>query len=252
MSPFIRTAVTICILLSILASPMALSRETSILFLPRHIDAPDGQVSLFADYGSIQSDGRVPVYLVNKSADDLVLKSQDGDIYLKLQYQDSDGNWMRAQPHGYSWCGNSYTTRTVRSGSYLLVSGYQPINGVPHTVRFGLHSQEIEVVSNSGDGVVAELDIKRASSDVMSIREGTFEYVSKVALSDLLVENKMDHMRDLRRIAISELASDRFDPEESRRVLLRVRDRRPEMAKEVDRATQALDRRLIESGAKLN
>ncbi len=248
MSPFIRAALTVCILFSILATSTVLSRETSIIFLPSHIEAPDGRVSLFADYGSLQGDGRVPVYLVNKSAQDLVLNTQDGDIYLKLQFKDSDGNWVRAQPHGYSWCGNSYTKRTVPAGHYLLVSGYQPINGVVHTVRYRLYSQDIDVVSNTGDGVIAELDIQRASSDVMSIREGAFDYVSEVALSDLPVENKMDHMRDLREMAIWELASGRFDPEESRQVLLRVRERSPEMTKTVDGAVQILDRRLAESG----
>jgi len=251
-SPFTRTAFTVCILLSILASPAALTRETSILLLPSHIEAPDGQVSLFADYGSMQSNGRVPVYLVNKSVEDLVLNSQDGDIYLKLQFQDSDGNWVRAQPHGYSWCGNSYVTRTVRAAYYLLVNGYQPINGIPHTVRYRLYSQDIEVVSNAGDGVVADLDIRRASSDVMSIHEGTFEYVSRVALSDMPMENKMDHVRDLRGMAIWELASDRFDPEKSRQILLRVRERNPEMIEAADRAIQKLNKRLTESGAKSN
>lgn len=248
MSPFIRTVFTVCLLLSILATPTALSSETSILLLPNHIEAPDGRVSLFADYESIQGNGRVPVYLVNKSAQDLVLNTQDGDIYLKLQYKDSDGNWVRAQPHGYSWCGNSYVTRTIPTGHYLLVSGYQPINGVARTVRYRLYSQEIEVVSNTGDGVVADFDIKRASSDVMSLREGTFEHVSRIALSDMPVENKMDHMRDLRGMAIRELASDRFDAEESRQVLLRVRERIPEMNEAVDRAIQMLNMRLAESG----
>lgn len=243
MSPFMRTAFTACMLLSILAPLKVLARETSNLLLPGHIQASEGQVSLFADYGSIQTNGRVPVYLVNKSAKDLVLNAQDGDIYLKLQYQDTDGNWVRAQPHGYSWCGNSYVRRKVRSGYYLLVSGYQPINGTPRPVRYRLYSQAIEAVSNTGDGVVADLDIKRASSDVMSIHEGTFEYVSKVALSDMPVENKMDHMRDLRRTAIWAIASGRFDPEESLQVLLRVREGNPEMIEAADRAIRMLNKR---------
>ena len=246
MSPFIRNTCTVCLLLSIVATPVAMGGETSILLLPGHVEAPDGQVSLFADYGSPQGNGRVPVYLVNKSTRDLVLNTQDGDIYLKLQYQDADRNWVRAQPHGYSWCGNSYITRTLRRGHYLLVSGYQPINGVSRTVRYNLYSQDISVTSNTGIGVVADLDIERASSDVMSVREGTFEYVSKVALSDVPVENMMDHMRDLRETAIWELASGRFEPEESHQVLLRIREHNPEIAAAADRAIRRLNPQLTE------
>ncbi len=252
MSRFTRTVFTVCALLSILAPAKALSGETSNLLLPRHIEAPDGHVSLFADYGSMQSNGRVPVYLVNKSAEDLVLNTQDGDIYLKLQYHDADGNWVRAQPHAYSWCGNSYVRRTVRSVHYLLVSGYQPINGMPRTVRYRLYSQDIDLVSNTGDGVVADLDIKRASSDVMSVHTGSFEYVARVASSETPVENKMDHIRDLRERAIWELASDRFDAKDSLRVLLGARERNPDMIDVIDRSIRELNRRLTESDAESN
>lgn len=244
MSPRISTAQVACLLLAVFASLAARSAEVSTVFLPGHIEAREGQVSLFADYGSIQTNGRVPVYLINKSSEDLVLNTQDGDIYLKLQYQDSDGNWVRAQPHGYSWCGNSYMTRTVRPGYYVVVSGYQPNNGVPRTVRYKLYSQDIKISSNPGDGVVADTDIKRASSDVMSIREGSFEYVSRVSLSDVPVENRMDHIRDLRRTAIWELASDRFEPNESRKILLQIREKSPDMLKAVDRTMRMLDQRL--------
>lgn len=148
------------------------STELSNFFLPGHIEAEDGQISLYADYGSIQTDGRVPVYLVNRSANELVLNAQDGDIYLKLQFQDSDGSWVRAQPHAYSFCGNSYSRRTLKPGNYLLVNGFQPINGTPSTIRYELYSQDIALSSNIGFGVVLESDIERASSDAMSLREG--------------------------------------------------------------------------------
>lgn len=247
MSQYIHSSLTTFVLLVALASPIAVSAETSIVFLPGHIQAEDGQVSLFADFGSIQTNGRVPVYLVNKSSHDLVLNTQDGDIYLKLQFQDSDGHWIRAQPHGYSWCGNSYVTRTVRPGYYMLVSGYQPINGEPRAVRYKLYGQEIELSSNAGDGVVDDTDIKWASNDVMSIREGSFEHVSKVALDDEPVENKMDHIRDIRETAIWELSSDRFDPSESRQILRQVREHRPDMFEAADSAIRRIDQRSADN-----
>ena len=246
-------------LLWLLASDALCTEVLSVALLPSHIQAEDGQVTLFADYGSLRSDGSVPVYLINKSPEDLILDAQDGRIYLKLQYQDAAGNWVRAQPHTYSWCGNSYMAwRRVPSGDYLLVSGYQPLQGVASTIRYHLYAPEegflqygqgVEISSNPGNGVVAEADIRDASIDVMSIHEGSFEHVSQVALSEVPVESDFVLIgeRDLRPIAILELASKRFDPDESRKILLRVREQSPEMAEQVGTAIYRLERRGAEN-----
>ena len=244
MSSFIRAAFSSLVIALVLVSHTATGAESSNLFLPSHVEAPDGQVSLYADYGGVQSDGRVPVYLVNKTSEALVLDAQDGDIYLKLQYQDADGNWVRAQPHGYSWCGVSYREWELPPGRYLLFRGYQPINGAAQTVRYRAYSQSMEIVSNSGMGVVAEADIRLASNDVLSIEESSFERLTEIALSPVPVENRMDHMRDLRASAIRALGSDRFDAEEGRTVLLRVLDSGSDMTDEVTRALQNIDRRM--------
>ncbi len=206
MTSTIRALTAMLLILAILTSPAAMSRENSLLLLPAHIEAPDVGVSLVADYGSARSDGRIPVYFINNTAKDVVLNAQDGDIYMKLEYQDADGNWVRAQPHAYSWCGNSYIDRTIRPGYFIEVLGYQPRNGALHTIRYSLYSQDIELASNVGVGVVASQDVERAANDAMSIREGTFEHVVEIATSDAATLNAMDHMRDLRRIAIWELA----------------------------------------------
>ena len=257
--PKISVVLTACSLLIVFMSPVILGAGSSVAFLPSHIKAEDGKVSLFADYGSLRSDGSVPVYLINKSPEDLILDAQDGRIYLKLQYQDAAGNWVRAQPHTYSWCGNSYMAwRRVPSGDYLLVSGYQPSQGVASTIRYHLYAPEegflqygqgVEISSNPGNGVVAEADIRDASVDVMSIHEGSFEHVSQVALSEVPVESDFVLIgeRDLRPIAILELASKRFDPDESRKILLRVREQSPEMAEQVGRAIYRLERRGAEN-----
>ncbi len=44
-------------------------------------------LALIADYEH-PSKGTIPVYLVNRSGEDISLSSQDGDVYLKLEYQD--------------------------------------------------------------------------------------------------------------------------------------------------------------------
>ena len=244
MSPRIGTALAIAAVFFLFVLPASSGAETSNMFLPRHVEAADGTVSLYADYDAIQSDGRVPVYLINKTGKELAINTQDGDIYLKLEYQDSSGEWARAQPHGYSWCGNSYVQRMLAPGHHWVVNGYQPINGQRRTIRYKLYGQDIELSSNAGDGVVAHNDIQRASSDVMSIHNGSFEYVAQIALSDSPVENNMDHMRDLRSVAIRELASERFDPAQSKEVLLKIRERRPELDRVVGYTLQKVDERL--------
>ncbi len=240
----IRAASIVVTLTLILFAHAAFSRESSNFLLPAHVDAPDGQVTLYADYGGVQTDGYVPVYLVNKSADALTIEAQDGDIYLKLQYQDEDGNWIRAQPHRYSWCGNSYYEVELQPGFFVLLRGYQPINGVAQTVRYRAYAQSVEIVSNSGMGVVAEADIQNASTDAMSIQDMGFERVREIALSTEPVENNMDHIRDLRGIAIRALGSDRFDPKASRAVLLGIRDGGSDMARYAVSALEQLDRRV--------
>ena len=52
-----------------------------------------------------------PVYLINAGTNDVDLGAQDGDVYLKLEVMDAQGRWVRAQPHAFSWCGNSYFNR---------------------------------------------------------------------------------------------------------------------------------------------
>lgn len=245
----IRNIIVVCLIMLAGASTSVQSAESSILFLPGHIKAEDGQVSLFADYGSIGTNGRVPVYLVNQSTEPLMLNTQDGDIYLKLEFKDESGRWIRAQPHAYSWCGNSYMYRpVVRPGHYVLTSGYQPINGVSRTIRYRLHSQAIELSSNIGIGVVADADIERASRDAMSVKEGDFDFVSRIALSEAPVENNMDHIRDLRSSAIWQLGSGRFDAEKSMEVLLVVRDTNPELEQSANYALQKLGK---PSGARI-
>ena len=243
MSLKFRTYLAATILVGIFSFANSLASGTSNLFLPGHVVAEKGEITLYADYGSVGTDGRVPVYLVNRTSEALTINVQDGDIYLKLQYQESDGSWVRAQPHRYSWCGNSYYEHTVPADQYILISGYQPINGIPKTIRYELYSQSFGISSNSGFGVVAEKDINQASGDALSIRAGSFEYVSGVALSLEPVVNDLDHITDLRDSAIWELSTGRLDKDLSRKVLLQVIETSPEMAQLAEGALKRLDQR---------
>ena len=111
-------------------------------------------------------------------------------------------------------------------------------------IRYRQYGQEVEVWSNAGDGVVDHIDIQRASSDAMSIRNRSFEFVVRIALSDTLFENNAHHIGDPRATAIWELSSKRFDPEKSKELLLKVRERHPEYERHVERALLRIDLRL--------
>src|SRR5258708_1073165 len=52
--------------------------------LPRHIPAPQGVLTLFADYPAAGQLG-IPLYLVNRTSSAVSFPAQDGDIYLKLE-----------------------------------------------------------------------------------------------------------------------------------------------------------------------
>lgn len=207
--------------LTISTSTLGDSRNRHISFLPSHVIAPEGIVTLFADYNN-QIGSNVPVYLVNRSQKELELSSQDTDIYLKLEFEVAEGTWQRAQPHISSWCGNSYVQVNLNPGYFLKIKGYKPLKGQEARVRYALYGQVFYLNSNVETGIVSEIDISRASSDAMSISEGDFDFVAEVALGRRIVVNRMDHIKDLRRYAIFELGNDRHDKEMALAVLLKI------------------------------
>jgi hypothetical protein len=142
--------------------------------LPVQIAAPDGQLSLFADYNAVGKDG-VPLYLVNRTGRTIQFSGQDGDIYIKLESRMSDGRWQRAQAHSNSFCGNSYTPVSLPPGQHLLLKGYQPPDGRPAKVRFTMQNGEA-LVSNVGDGLVAQQDLDDAARDDMVRERVPFSY----------------------------------------------------------------------------
>src|SRR5262249_26871134 len=82
-----------------------------IVGLPAGAAAPEGKLTLYADYDSAR-DEHVKVYLINRTGRTLDIPNQDGDPYLKLEARQSGADpWQRAQRHLYSDCGNSYMSR---------------------------------------------------------------------------------------------------------------------------------------------
>lgn len=219
--------------------------------LPKQVKVEPGKVTLFADYAGKWPIGIIPVYLINASTNDVNLESQDGDVYLKLEVQDSQGKWVRAQPHAFSWCGNSYfNPPKVRPGHFLTIEGYQPDKGDKRKIRFSLYHQEITLSSNVGEGLASARDIDLASRDAMALRDGSVEFVCKVALGEIQLTNEMDHVKDLQGAAISQLgSSEKFDATASHQVLLEVIKRFPKRRDDVARAIGVLNAGAVAHGS---
>lgn len=136
--------------------------------LPSQVNAPQGQVTLFADFAS-QAEKGTPLYLVNRSDKRLTFSSQGGDIQMKLEFQRPDGKWQRAQSHADSWCGNSYGQRILDPGQHFKLQGYKPTKGTAAIVRYACYGG-VEVVSNAGAGHFTPEDVEAAQTDAMAMR----------------------------------------------------------------------------------
>ena len=137
--------------------------------LPPNIPADGGKLIIHADF-EMAKEGKVPIYLVNRTAELKHFSSQDNDIYLKLERRTSDGGWERVQSHQSSWCGNSYYPVELPPGSHFVCSGYLPTGGTKAQVRFRSYGS-IPLVSNEGEGFFIEEDRLAAGLDQMALGE---------------------------------------------------------------------------------
>lgn len=137
--------------------------------LPSHIKPSVGAATLFADFQHPAPEG-IPLYYINGTQSDQPLAHQDGDYYIKLEYQDESGKWVRAQEHQYSFCGNSYGGSLVPPGMHWKFSGYKPRDGKAVKVRYKMYSAPW-IASNEGMGVVSMADVARAAKDDMGVND---------------------------------------------------------------------------------
>lgn len=148
--------------------------------LPEHVSATDGQLSLFADFKDVRN-GWVVLYLINRSGETVRAPTQSNDLYAKLEYQDANQKWQRAQSHVYDTCGNSYDSERIPDDTFMRLMGWMPKEGQPATVRFKIYS-ELEVASNSAMGRVKPDEIEKARDDVMSVHMGDVDRLRQVLL----------------------------------------------------------------------
>jgi hypothetical protein len=195
--------------------------DTRVADLPRHIPTHDGEFSIFADFERPSEYG-FPVYLINLSNKSVKLPTGGvAGVEVMLQFCDGQDKWRRAQPQAYSDCGNSYGMVIIPPGMFFEAHGYQPKQGTKAMVRYRLYDQRNEAVSNMGEGLVNEEDIRLAGKDAMSVAEWPLDQIERVALGEETIVNESDH-NDLRYIAIMQLATDRFTPAKREDILKRL------------------------------
>jgi len=163
-----------------LRSTERLSDPQPVSQLPRHIEAPTGEISLVADYNDI-APNKVVVYLANRTMEPLRMPAQDSDVYMKLETPGPDGKWVRAQTHRFSGCGNSYHSIVVLPGQFRKLPGWYPANGQKKKVRFRIYRREgltiskslgphDELISNIGSLPVSDEIVVMSRYDSMALR----------------------------------------------------------------------------------
>ena len=168
--------------------------------LPSHVVAPAGRFTVFADYERAGEQG-VPIYIVNRTSEVRSVSDQDGDMYLKLECESAPGVWTRAQSHQYSFCGNSYGSTWLPPGQFVVTTGYRRTTGKAAKVRYRFYSGRAPgESSNVGDGLVTLGDIQAAATDDMAIRHGSFDFVRRMALGEI-VDKSESRCRALRQLA---------------------------------------------------
>ena len=102
--------------------------------------------------------------------------------------------------------------------------GHFPTSGTKAKVRYAMYRQSFDVVSNDTMGFVKEEDIRKAANDALAVKSGTLEFVTKVARGDIKLKNEMDHIDDLRHLAIWQLGDLQFPRPQATKVLREIAD----------------------------
>lgn len=226
--------------------PVGLEAGKPVAELPEGLSAPAGKVSLMADFASASPDKPVPVYLVNLSAKELHVPSQDGDIYVKLESRTADGRWVRAQPHQDSKCGNSYYNVLIKPGCFYPVAGYQPPAFGARTaqVRYRLLADkahgELDLTTETAEGVCLDLDIETARLDDMALRTASLDFLARVARGEIRPSTTSPDFGDPRDRALMQLGYGGFPAEKTLPVLKELLARSPEKKQTIEYAIQGV------------
>ncbi len=86
--------------------------------LPDSFNTQDGEVGLHVDWES-DKNGEVKVFIVNRSAEPVTLRHAYGSAYLKLEAENTTGDWVRAEFHISETCGTGLGEFTLQPGHWI-------------------------------------------------------------------------------------------------------------------------------------
>jgi hypothetical protein len=163
--------------------------------LPTHVSASLGKVTLWADYAHPE-EGKVPLYIVNQSEEKQFYRSPFGNLQFMLEYKNSEGKWLRAQPYfvgnGSAYEEHSFLQLTLPPSHFFASFGYLPKEGKLYPIRY-VSSKKVGLVSNEGEGLVSEADLHDVERDdltasliPLAIRKGLYwdKYASRNQIPD--------------------------------------------------------------------
>jgi hypothetical protein len=185
--------------------------QKDITTLPKYIKVKKGKVDLFADFKDIKAEG-VVLYLINNSNKFIRFDHQDGDIYIKMEYKNELGEWVRAQSHISSWCGNSYgKTELLKPGYYFKFLGYSPKTGKSAEVRYKQYNNGIGLTSNNAKGVVDFGEVEIAETDSIAIANADLNRLKEIALKEMPIKSNKDDYLNPRLNAIETMYYKSFE-----------------------------------------
>ncbi|MCA9605159.1 MAG: hypothetical protein KC619_06175 [Myxococcales bacterium] len=132
--------------------------------------SPRRRFTIWADHERPTAEGRIPIYLVNRTRQPVRLASQDHDPNLRQEVQRPDGTWVRAQVHRFPSCGNTLASFTIPPGQYAVVHGIVPAEGPEAQIRFRLYMQSSEMVTEAFRGRFDPEQVTLAEVDALSMR----------------------------------------------------------------------------------
>lgn len=184
--------------------------------LPKQITYVPGKFSLHADFQSLRDGEPLVLYLINDTDKEVVLPSQDGDVYIKQEAK-VNGEWVRSQPYIASWCGNSYYEMPPilphqfagypagYTGWVPRIEAQEGDKGEILPVRYRFYTDLHDVISNEGTLHVEPSLIKMAEWDSLAVDFAPVEKLLKLATGKVTAEG-LDHM-DPRTQAIGALGN---------------------------------------------
>lgn len=170
--------------------------------LPAHLLAPEGRVSLLLDRSNA-ADGKAPCYIVNRSAEELILPLDSYDSCGVALEAKLDGRWRRAEVCAGELC-EEYFVR-LGPGMMLRQSVRWPSSGRRAWLRLRCPGQP-DITTRPVSGFVSLAEVRRAELDPRAVSSGPRELALR-ALTEALPDCEEFDVEGLRCLALSRLTS---------------------------------------------